>query len=110
MRQPSLRARVVTDIFSLENSATPPPAVAVRRAQIKITHSRVILICARTRSRTWDPISISDVLYQLSYARKLAKYSKKMLKIQMKKPRIHAGLSFYLISTVSKLPSCKTRR
>lgn len=27
------------------------------------------LFCARTRSRTWDPISISDVLYQLSYAR-----------------------------------------
>lgn len=26
-------------------------------------------ICARTRIRTWDPISISDMLYQLSYAR-----------------------------------------
>ncbi len=36
----------------------------------EVNFSSPLLSCARARIRTWDPASISGVLYQLSYARK----------------------------------------
>lgn len=35
----------------------------------KACGASIEIICAPARIRTWDPISISDVLYQLSYKR-----------------------------------------
>ena len=64
-------ARIRSPIFAKRKTVDPASEKVPRTfsSGLQILTDINNSICAPARIRTWDPISISDVLYQLSYTR-----------------------------------------